>query len=123
MDGDGVRAALLPLRLDQCGDRLRRESPWLERGHDRRPEYVRRYADEISRYQNRHRVKSGITGWAQIHGLRGQTPITGRVECDNHYIQNWSLRLDLRVVLITITQLMRLRRERAAEPASSPPSI
>ncbi len=74
-----------------------------------RPEYVRKYAHEISRYQNRHRVKSGITGWAQVHGLRGQTSISDRVECDNYYIQNWSLRLDLRIALLTIAELMRFR--------------
>jgi exopolysaccharide biosynthesis polyprenyl glycosylphosphotransferase len=72
-----------------------------------RPEYVRKYAHEISRYQNRHRVKSGITGWAQVHGLRGQTSITDRVEYDNHYIQNWSLRLDLRILVLTIAHVMQ----------------
>jgi exopolysaccharide biosynthesis polyprenyl glycosylphosphotransferase len=76
-----------------------------------RPEFVRKYAHEISRYQNRHRVKSGITGWAQVHGLRGQTSITDRVECDNYYIQNWSLRLDLRILLLTIVEVVRRREE------------
>jgi lipopolysaccharide/colanic/teichoic acid biosynthesis glycosyltransferase len=56
-----------------------------------RPEYVRKYAQQISRYQHRHRVKSGITGWAQVHGFRGQTSISDRVEYDNHYIQNWAV--------------------------------
>ena len=46
---------------------------------------------EVDRYDDRHRVKSGITGWAQVNGLRGQTSIADRVEWDNHYIQNWSL--------------------------------
>lgn len=82
-----------------------------------RPEFVRRYAHEISRYQNRHRVKSGITGWAQVHGLRGQTSITDRVECDNYYIRNWSLRLDIRILLRTIAQVLRPTREATTRPA------
>ncbi len=60
-----------------------------------RPEFVARFAREVARYEDRHRVKSGITGWAQVHGLRGQTSIADRVEWDNYYIQNWSLGLDL----------------------------
>jgi exopolysaccharide biosynthesis polyprenyl glycosylphosphotransferase len=83
-----------------------------------RPEFVRKYAHEISRYQNRHRVKSGITGWAQVHGLRGQTSITDRVECDNYYIQNWSLRLDIRILLLTIAQVLRPREDATTRPAS-----
>ena len=77
-----------------------------------RPEYVRKFAHEISRYENRHRVKSGITGWAQVHGLRGQTSIADRVECDNYYVQNWSLRLDLRIYMLTILELTRRRGDR-----------
>ena len=67
-----------------------------------RPEYVERFSRELRRYQDRHRVKSGITGWAQVNGLRGQTSIADRVEWDNYYIQNWSLRLDLRIVALTL---------------------
>ena len=48
---------------------------------------------------DRHRVKSGITGWAQVHGLRGQTSLRDRVEWDNYYIENWSLSLDLKILL------------------------
>jgi len=81
-----------------------------------RPEYVRRYADEISSYGNRHRVKSGITGWAQIHGLRGQTSIVDRVEYDSYYIRNWSLRLDLQIALQTIALLLRPCREQPTGP-------
>ena len=74
-----------------------------------RPEFVRRFAAEINRYEDRHRVKSGITGWAQVHGLRGQTSIADRVEWDNYYIQNWSLGLDLRIIALTIAEVLRLR--------------
>jgi exopolysaccharide biosynthesis polyprenyl glycosylphosphotransferase len=74
-----------------------------------RPEYVERFASEVNRYDDRHRVKSGITGWAQVHGLRGQTSIADRVEWDNWYIQNWSLGLDLRIAAMTIGEVLRLR--------------
>ena len=55
-----------------------------------RPEYVALFSDQIDRYGERHRVKAGITGWAQVHGLRGQTSLADRVEWDNYYIENWS---------------------------------
>lgn len=74
-----------------------------------RPEYVARFAREVARYEDRHRVKSGITGWAQVHGLRGQTSIADRVEWDNYYVQNWSLRLDLRILAFTVAEVLRFR--------------
>jgi exopolysaccharide biosynthesis polyprenyl glycosylphosphotransferase len=67
-----------------------------------RPEYVELFESEIDRYGERHRVKAGITGWAQVHGLRGQTSIADRAEWDNHYIENWSLRLDLMILALTV---------------------
>ena len=78
-----------------------------------RPEFVARFVRDVARYEDRHRVKSGITGWAQVHGLRGQTSIADRVEWDNYYIQNWSLRLDLRILALTIVEVLRLRDSRA----------
>jgi exopolysaccharide biosynthesis polyprenyl glycosylphosphotransferase len=72
-----------------------------------RPEYVARFSLEVARYGDRHRVKSGITGWAQVHGLRGQTSIGDRVEWDNYYIQNWSLGLDLRILALTVSEVLR----------------
>jgi exopolysaccharide biosynthesis polyprenyl glycosylphosphotransferase len=74
-----------------------------------RPEFVQRFVSEVNRYDDRHRVKSGITGWAQVHGLRGQTSISDRVEWDNYYIQNWSLGLDLRIIALTVGEVLRLR--------------
>jgi exopolysaccharide biosynthesis polyprenyl glycosylphosphotransferase len=74
-----------------------------------RPEYVERFASSVHGYEDRHRVKSGITGWAQANGLRGQTSIADRVEWDNYYIQNWSLRLDLRIALLTVAEILRFR--------------
>lgn len=74
-----------------------------------RPEYVERFALEVDRYNRRHRVKSGITGWAQVRGLRGQTSIADRVEWDNFYIQNWSLWLDLKIIALTMAEVFRFR--------------
>jgi exopolysaccharide biosynthesis polyprenyl glycosylphosphotransferase len=72
-----------------------------------RPEFAHRFAVEIDRYDDRHFVKSGITGWAQVHGLRGQTSIADRVEWDNYYIRNWSLRLDLQIIARTFGEVPR----------------
>jgi exopolysaccharide biosynthesis polyprenyl glycosylphosphotransferase len=74
-----------------------------------RPEFVARFNLEVDRYKDRHRVKSGITGWAQVNGLRGQTSIADRVEWDNYYIRNWSLGLDLRIIALTIAEVLRFR--------------
>jgi exopolysaccharide biosynthesis polyprenyl glycosylphosphotransferase len=83
-----------------------------------RPEYVERFARDLTRYQDRHRVKSGITGWAQVNGLRGQTSIADRVEWDNYYIQNWSLRLDLRIIALTMAEVLRFRDSANSEVVS-----
>jgi exopolysaccharide biosynthesis polyprenyl glycosylphosphotransferase len=74
-----------------------------------RPEFVELFDLEIDHYVDRRRVKSGITGWAQVNGLRGQTSIADRVEWDNYYIDNWSLWLDLRIMLLTLAEMARLR--------------
>ena len=78
-----------------------------------RPErvgYVRDFERLVHGYADRHRVKSGITGWAQVNGLRGQTSIADRVEWDNHYIQNWSLRMDMRILALTIAEVLHGER-------------
>ena len=67
-----------------------------------RPEFVREFADRVPNYMLRHKVKCGITGWAQVHGLRQDTPIDKRLEYDFYYIQNWSLGLDLKIVWMTL---------------------
>lgn len=72
-----------------------------------RDHYVQRFADVIYRYPERHRVKSGLTGWAQVHGLRGETSLSDRIEWDNFYIENWSLWLDLKILVKTIPALLR----------------
>ena len=72
-----------------------------------RPQFVEFFEIQIHRYGERHRVKAGITGWAQVHGLRGQTSIADRVEWDNYYIENWSLALDLKILALTVVAVMR----------------
>ncbi len=67
-----------------------------------RPDFVRLFERNVHRYGERHRVKSGITGWAQVHGLRGKTSLSDRVEWDNYYIENWSLWLDVKILLMTV---------------------
>src|SRR5918998_6615365 len=71
-----------------------------------RPEFVELFERRIDRYDDRHRVKSGITGWAQVHGLRGQTSIADRAEWDNYYIENFSLWLDAKILLMTVGALL-----------------
>ena len=72
-----------------------------------RPEFVELFRQDIARYGDRHRVKSGITGWAQVHGLRGQTSLAERVEWDNYYIAHWSLGLDLKILALTLSAAFR----------------
>jgi exopolysaccharide biosynthesis polyprenyl glycosylphosphotransferase len=72
-----------------------------------RPQFVELFGGDIDRYSDRHRVKSGITGWAQVNGLRGQTSVADRVEWDNYYIENWSLRLDLKILALTVVAVLR----------------
>jgi exopolysaccharide biosynthesis polyprenyl glycosylphosphotransferase len=67
-----------------------------------RPEYAEQFRRDIERYGDRDRVKAGMTGWAQVHGLRGQTSIEDRAEWDNHYIEHWSLWLDLKILVMTV---------------------
>lgn len=67
-----------------------------------RPVFIERFRREIPGYMLRHKVRAGCTGWAQVHGWRGDTSLHERIEHDIYYIQNWSLALDLRIVLMTI---------------------
>ncbi len=75
-----------------------------------RPErtyFVQLLAREFPRYMARHRVPAGLTGWAQVNGLRGDTSIHDRVRFDNYYIENWSLWLDVQILARTVTQVFR----------------
>jgi exopolysaccharide biosynthesis polyprenyl glycosylphosphotransferase len=67
-----------------------------------RPEFVELFERRVDRYEDRLRVKSGITGWAQVHGLRGKTSLSDRIELDNFYIENWSLWLDVKILVMTV---------------------
>ena len=67
-----------------------------------RPMFVEQFKDEISDYMRKHMVKAGITGWAQVNGWRGDTDLEARIEHDIYYIENWSLALDLKIMLITL---------------------
>ena len=73
-----------------------------------RPEYVTVFEQGVHRYADRHRVKSGITGWAQVSGLRGKTSLSDRVEWDNYYIENWSLWLDVKILLFTALSVVKM---------------
>jgi Undecaprenyl-phosphate glucose phosphotransferase len=67
-----------------------------------RPVFVTQFRSQVPHYMLRHKVKSGITGWAQVNGWRGNTSLTNRIECDLFYIRNWSLSLDLKILTMTI---------------------
>ncbi len=75
-----------------------------------RPELVAKFKESIPRYMLRHRVKTGMTGWAQVHGLRGNTPLDKRIEFDIFYIQNWTFRLDLEILFRTVLKLQFIDR-------------
>ena len=67
-----------------------------------RPFFVHQFKTRIPQYMLRHKVKSGLTGWAQVNGLRGDTSIEKRIEYDLYYIQNWSLALDVKIMILTL---------------------
>jgi exopolysaccharide biosynthesis polyprenyl glycosylphosphotransferase len=71
-----------------------------------RPVYVEQFRQSIPRYMDRHREKAGITGWAQVNGLRGDTSIAERTKYDLWYIENWSLLLDIKILIRTILQTL-----------------
>ena len=72
-----------------------------------RPYFAEKFTAEHPLYGNRHRVPAGLTGLAQVSGLRGDTPIADRARFDNYYIENWSLWLDIKVLLRTVAEVFR----------------
>jgi Undecaprenyl-phosphate glucose phosphotransferase len=66
------------------------------------PYYVEKFRHQIPAYMLRHRMKAGMTGWAQVNGWRGDTSLHKRIECDLYYIRNWSLWLDAKILLMTM---------------------
>ena len=71
-----------------------------------RPVFVNRFRSEVPGYMLRHKVKSGLTGWAQVSGWRGDTSIEKRIEYDLYYIQNWSFWFDIKIILLTIEEVL-----------------
>ena len=69
------------------------------------PYYVEQFKKEIPLYMVKHQVKPGITGWAQVHGLRGDTSLEERVQHDIYYIENWSFWLDVKIILMTVGKM------------------
>ncbi len=78
-----------------------------------RPVYVLEFREQIPRYMERHREKAGMTGWAQVNGLRGDTSIEERTEYDLWYVENWSLWLDIKIIIRTVLQTI-MRRDKNA---------
>jgi|ERR1051326_2899797 exopolysaccharide biosynthesis polyprenyl glycosylphosphotransferase len=76
-----------------------------------RPQFVEQFRAEFPHYMLRHKVRAGITGWAQVHGWRGNTSMRIRIEHDLYYIENWSLMLDVKILFMTL--LHGLRHENA----------
>jgi exopolysaccharide biosynthesis polyprenyl glycosylphosphotransferase len=72
-----------------------------------RPHFVDQFRNAYPSYAARHRVPCGLTGWAQVHGLRGDTSIADRARFDNYYIQNWSLWLDAKILLRTVSAVVK----------------
>jgi exopolysaccharide biosynthesis polyprenyl glycosylphosphotransferase len=78
-----------------------------------RPMYVQEFRERIPRYMERHREKAGMTGWAQVNGLRGDTSIAERTSYDLWYVENWSLWLDIKIIIRQVVNII-LRREKNA---------
>ncbi|SIR63463.1 sugar transferase [Williamsia sterculiae] len=72
-----------------------------------RPHFVEQFGQSVRSYSDRHRVGVGLTGWAAIHGLRGDTSIDDRAMYDNFYIENWSVWLDIKIIILTVGALLR----------------
>ena len=83
-----------------------------------RPYFVEQFEKDVPRYMERHRVKAGMTGWAQVNGLRGDTSIEERVQYDLYYIENWSVWFDIKIIILTVVDILKeipgvIRRLRA----------
>ena len=77
-----------------------------------RPEFVQQFRNEIPGYMQKHLVKAGITGWAQVNDLRGDTDLHERILLDLYYIENWSIWFDLRIIALTLLHIVRSRNAR-----------
>ncbi|MDE2907439.1 MAG: sugar transferase, partial [Acidobacteriota bacterium] len=70
-----------------------------------RPYFVEQFKDQVPQYMLRHKLKAGLTGWAQVNDLRGNTSIEKRIEYDLYYIENWSVALDFKIMWLTVLRL------------------
>jgi Undecaprenyl-phosphate glucose phosphotransferase len=86
-----------------------------------RPFFVHQFKTLIPQYMLRHKVKSGMTGWAQVNGLRGNTSLEKRIEYDLYYIQNWSIALDVKIVLLTAYRAWQHRYAQRAPGGDTAP--
>ena len=66
------------------------------------PHYVEQFKEGLPRYMVKHQVRPGITGWAEVNGLRGDTSIQDRIEHDLYYIENWNILFDVKILLMTV---------------------
>ena len=73
------------------------------------------FSKEIPHYLDRHRVKCGLTGWAQINGLRGNTSLEERIRYDLYYIENWSITFDIKILFRTLWSIQRASRRDTEE--------
>jgi putative colanic acid biosynthesis UDP-glucose lipid carrier transferase len=74
-----------------------------------RPQFVDAFRKEIPGYMQKHLVKAGITGWAQVNDWRGDTDLATRIQYDLYYIENWSLAFDLRIIALTVVNVFTSR--------------
>jgi lipopolysaccharide/colanic/teichoic acid biosynthesis glycosyltransferase len=85
-----------------------------------RPFFVEQFQREVPSYAMRHRLQCGITGWAQVNGWRGDTSIARRIEYDLYYLHHWSLRFDMRILWMTLKNLVSQLWAHASDPAGAP---
>jgi len=78
-----------------------------------RPHFVDKFLGEVRRYNGRHALKVGITGWAQVRGWRGDTSIEKRLEHDLYYLRNWSFAFDLRIVAMTVLSTLTSKQQQS----------
>jgi lipopolysaccharide/colanic/teichoic acid biosynthesis glycosyltransferase len=91
-----------------------------------RPEqahYVQQFRQTVPRYMERHREKGGMTGWAQINGLRGDTSIAERTKYDLWYSEHWSILLDIKIIIRTVWQIFDRKNENRAQEGKPDPEI